>query len=265
MMSLMVNSIDIVFLGYFCSMKEVGLYSATFRLICMILSIQPILSGVFLPIITESAALNPDDQKDSELYLKILFFLALPVISGGVLLAEPLTKFFIGKEYVGSGLIFSLMLPNLLFGGLAIYYTDLKLFAVNRTREFVISVTVGAVCNLVLCLVFIPKWGGIASAVIACLSQFVIAGVAAWFSRDIESPSIWRNMIRPILASGIMIVLLLLVTALAPNTHVLLLIVIGATSYGLCWYALKKTLFTHAIEIHIKAAGAKLGSLIQGS
>jgi len=265
MMILMVDSVGTVILGYFCPMKEVGLYSATDRIIIIMLSFHAILSAVFLPIISESVALNADDHTDSILYIRILFFIALPITFGGILLAEPITKFLIGQEYAGSGLIFTLLLPHILACGLASYYASLKLFAANRNREYVVSFSAGAVCNLVLCLIFIPMWGATAAAVIASLSQFIIVGVAAWYCRNIDSPSIWGYMIRPLLACTVMVVLLLLTNAVAPDTHVLLLIVIAAAIYSLCWYAMGKTVIIRAAEVQLKNLGSKLGSLMFGS
>lgn len=231
LMSMTYDKVDTILLGYYRPMEEVGLYVATYKIMWMAMSFLPILSKVFFPLIAESAVSDQDNQRDSRLYLKILMFLALPLIAGGIVVAEPLTRLIIGDKYAGSGLLLGLLLPNVLAGGLACYYAGMKLVAKNKNREYVIAVTSGAVLNLVLNLIFIPVWGAKAAAVTTCLSQFAVAGMAAWFCRKDTASLLWECSRIPLITSTMMTLSLLTMMALVPNAHIIIIITFGAVTY----------------------------------
>lgn len=233
--SMSYDKIDTIILGYFRPIAEVGVYMATYKIIWMIMSFLPILSTVFFPMVAESVGSAQDSVRNSQLYLKIFTFLAFPLITGGVVLAEPFTRFIIGNDYPGAGLLFSILLPNLLAGGLANYYAGIKLVALNKNKEYAIAVATGAAANLMLNLIFVPYWGAIAAAVVTCLSQFSVAGVAAWFGRKQESPPLWQNVLKPLAISIVMVTILGSVIAFYPEAHVLLLVLIGCTTYFSLW------------------------------
>lgn len=232
-MSMTYDKVDTILLGYFRPMEEVGLYAATYKIMWMVMSFLPILSKVFFPLIAESADNTLDSQRDSRLYLKILMFLALPLIAGGIVVAEPLTLLIIGDKYTGSGLLLILLLPNVLVGGLACYYAGMKLVAKNKNREYVIAVTIGAVLNLVLNLIFIPVWGAKAAAVMTCLSQLAVVGIAAWFCRKDTSSLLWESSKIPLITSTIMTLSLITMMSLVPNAHIFIIITLGAVIYFL--------------------------------
>lgn len=231
LMSMTYDKVDTILLGYFRPMEEVGLYAATYKIMWMVMSFLPILSKVFFPLIAESAVNDQDSQRDSRLYLKILMFLALPLIAGGIVVAEPLIRLIIGDKYAGSGLLLGLLLPNVLAGGLACYYAGMKLVAKNKNREYVIAVTSGAVLNLVLNLIFIPVWGAKAAAVMTCLSQFAVAGIAAWFCRKDTTSLLWECSRIPLITSTMMTLSLFAIMSIVPNAHIIIIISFGAGIY----------------------------------
>lgn len=240
LMSLTYDKVDTILLGYFRPMEEVGLYAATYKIMWMVMSFQPILSRVFFPLIAESAVSSQSSQKDSRLYLKILMFLAFPLVAGGGVVAEPLTRLLVGEKYAGSGLLLALLLPNVLAGGLSSYYAGMKLVAKNRNREYVIAVTSGAVLNLVLNLIFIPIWGAKAAAVITCLSQFAVAGVAAWYGNDADFSELWKACRVPLVLSLVMVFLLLMVKMSMPMLHVLIVVALGGFFYFATWMGIRQ-------------------------
>ncbi len=230
LMLLICDKVDTIMLGYFRPMTEVGLYTATYRLMSMVMSFLPILSTVFFPLIAKQT--RSHDSADSKLYLQFLFLAALPLIAGGMLLAEPLTAFIIGAEYIGAGTVFSFLLPNVLFAGLAGYYSGMRLLALNRNREYLIAVATGALLNVGLNLIAIPLWGGVGAAITTCLSQAAVASVGAWYGRDHRNPRLAGVAMVPFFASGCMIVVLVAVMSLVPDLHVLVLVGLGAIAYA---------------------------------
>lgn len=238
LMSMTYDKIDSIMLGYFRTMEEVGLYAATYKLMWMVMSFLPILSTVFFPLISR-AAVRPSGEfgKEEGAYLRMLFLIALPAMTGGILLADPLTAFVVGREYAGGGTVFAFLLPNVLCGGLATYYAGMRLLALNRNRDYLIAVSAGAALNVGLNLMAIPLLGAVGAAITTCLSQAAVAAAGAWFSRDQPASGIFTMSYAPLVASTCMLVALLAIMSLLPSLHVMLLVGIGVCVYGLAGMA----------------------------
>lgn len=236
LMSMTYDKIDAIMLGYFKTMEEVGLYTATYKLMWMVMSFLPILSAVFFPLIARGSSTDAREaDAESGLYLRLLFLFSMPIIVGGMLLAEPLTALVIGRQFAGAGTLFALLLPNVLFGGLAIYYAGMRLVALHRNREYLLAVSTGAALNVAMNFVAIPFWGSIGAAITTCVSQAAVAGVAAWFGRRAPGPPLTADARVPLGASLIMLIALELIMRLVPNLHVVILVALGASTYGLAW------------------------------
>jgi O-antigen/teichoic acid export membrane protein len=152
-----------------------------------------------------------------------------------MLVSQSLVELVVGSEYGGSGTLFATLLPNVLCGGLAVYYAGIRLVSLNKNREYLIAVTIGAVLNVGLNLIAIPLWGGIGAAITTCLSQAAVAGVGAWFGRRHEGPRLLADATFPLAASICMVVVLKAAMAMFPGLHVLGIVLAGAVIYGLLW------------------------------
>ena len=122
LMSMIYDQIDVIMLKYFRADAELGTYVASYGLMTMAMSFLPILSRVFLPLLSETAARdrnvgshnaetrNADIGNAEKKYLRWLgnatIGLALPIAVGGFILAAPLTQFVFGSQYSGSGTLF---------------------------------------------------------------------------------------------------------------------------------------------------------------
>ncbi len=239
LMSLTYNKLDTILLGYFRPMAEVGVYTASYRFMGMVMSFHPILSRTFLPLVAGDAR-SDAAREHTSLYFRMLTFAAVPLIAGGIFLARPLTALVIGDDYQGSDLLLMLLLPNVLLGGLSSFYAGIKLLALNKNRQYLAAVSVGGVSNLVLNLLLIPRWGAVAAALTTCLSELLVASSAAWFGRTSPSPPLFGALVKPLGASSVMLLCLAGLRALIPGTHVLILVAVGVLVYLSSWYLMRR-------------------------
>ena len=104
LMSMIYDQIDTVMLRYMRSETEVGLYVASYRMMTIAMSFTPILGQVFFPLLSETAG-QDDERENEQRYLSWLWHatigLALPIATGGFILAEPLTRFALGSQFSG--------------------------------------------------------------------------------------------------------------------------------------------------------------------
>jgi len=235
MMSMVYDQIDTVMLRYMRSETEVGLYVASYRMMTIAMSFVPILSQVFFPLLSETTG---QDRENEQRYLRWLgqasVGLALPIATGGFILAEPLTRFVLGSQYIGTGTLFRWLMLTIVAGPLASYFGS-QLIPMGREKKYLVAVVGGALLNVLLNFILIPRYGAIAAAFTTAASQAVVACLNFYFVRDLPRPNLLDVLGLSVTASGLMAFGLLVVRSMLP-VHVVVLIALGALIYALIYW-----------------------------
>jgi O-antigen/teichoic acid export membrane protein len=245
LMSMIYDQIDVVMLKYFRADAELGTYVASYGLMTMAMSFLPILSQVFLPLLSETAAedRNAKNRNADKRYLRWLgngtIGLALPIAVGGFVLAVPITLFVFGSQYSGSGILFRWLMLTIVTGSAA-SYCGAQLIPNGREKKYLVAVLAGALTNVVLNLLLIPKYGALAAAFTTAFSQGVVALMNYYFVKDLTRPPLLSPVAMSLPATCVMAVSLLLVQRIFA-VPVLVLIALGTLAY-LVAYALSLTL-----------------------
>jgi O-antigen/teichoic acid export membrane protein len=236
LMSMIYDQIDTVMLRYMRSETEVGLYVASYRMMMIAMSFTPILGQVFFPLLSETVG---QDHENEQRYLGWLWQasigLALPIATGGFILAEPLSRLALGSQYTGAGTLFRWLMLTIVSGPLASYFGS-QLIPIAREKKYLASVLAGAVVNVILNLFLIPRYGAIAAAFTTAISQAIVALMNYYFVRDLRRPSLLGGLGLSVTASGVMATGLLLARSLLP-LHVVVQVVLGALVYASVYWA----------------------------
>jgi O-antigen/teichoic acid export membrane protein len=235
MMSMIYDQIDTVMLRYMRSEKELGLYVASYSMMAISMSFAFILGQVFFPLLSQTTG---QDRENEQRYLGWLWQasigLALPIATGGFILAEPLTRFVLGSQYTGAAALFRWLTLTIVAGSLASYF-GARLIPIGREKKYLTAVVAGAVANVVLNLFLIPRYGAIAAAFTTAISQAVVAFMNYYFVRDLPRPSLLGALGLSVTASGIMAAALLGVRSVFA-LHVLVLVALGALIYAAVYW-----------------------------
>lgn len=236
MMSMIYDQIDTVMLRYMRSEKELGLYVASYSMMGISLSFAVILGQVFFPLLSQTTG---QDRENEQRYLGWLWQasigLALPIATGGFILAEPLTRFVLGSQYGGAGTLFRWLTLTIVVGSMASYF-GARLIPIGREKKYLTAVVAGAAVNVVLNLFLIPRYGAIAAAFTTAISQAVVAFSNYYFVRDLPWPNLLGALGLSSIASGIMAAALLAVSSVY-SLHVMLQVVLGASVYFSVYWA----------------------------
>jgi O-antigen/teichoic acid export membrane protein len=238
MMSMIYDQIDTVMLRYMRSETEVGLYVASYRMMTIAISFAAILGQVFFPLLSETAGQDHEHQNEQR-YLGWLWQasigLALPIATGGFILAEPLTRFVLGAQYAGTAVLFRWLMLTIIASPVASYFGS-QLIPIAREKKYLYAVVAGAAVNIALNLVLIPRYGAIAAAFTTAISQAAVACMNYYFVRDLPRPSLVGGLGLSVTASGVMAATLLF--ALSVSTlDVLVQIALGALVYAAVYWA----------------------------
>ena len=236
MMSMIYDQIDTVMLRYLRSEAEVGLYVASYRLMTMSMSFAPVLGMAFFPLLSETTGQDPENEQRYLGWLgQASLGLALPIATGGFILAEPLTRFVLGVQYLGTAILFRWLMLTVVAGPLASYFGS-QLIPGGREKKYLYAVAAGAMVNVVLNLFLIPRYGAIAAAFTTAISQAVVAFMNYHFSRDLPRPSLRKALGISVTASAAMAAGLVLTRSVV-TLHVLVLVALGALVYACVYWA----------------------------
>lgn len=230
LMSMVYDQIDVVMLKYLRPDAELGAYVASYGLMTMAMSFLPILSQVFMPLLSGTAGQDPIAEKR---YLRWLGHatvgLAMPIAVGGFILAGPLTRFILGGQYAGSEILFRCLMLTMLAGPAA-SYCGAQLIPNGRERKYLVSVLAGAAANVVLNLLFIPKYGAVAAAFTTAFSQVLVAFLTYCFAKDLTRPPLLGAVALSLPATCAMAASVVAFRTLF-QVHVLALVTMGGMAY----------------------------------
>jgi O-antigen/teichoic acid export membrane protein len=202
----MIN-IDMLFIGWFRSAHELGLYGAIQRPLQLLYIIPTLLGTGLFPIV--SRVVHEKDAERNRLIteksLAATILVALPLTAGGIITGQPLLELLFGSAYAGAAPTFRLLLLTVpfFFPGVLIANT---IFAHDAQRVFVLTTALGAGANVILDYLLIPRYG-IAGSAVATVIALGLMICANWVRlRQIAPFALLPHLPRILTAAALMAV-----------------------------------------------------------
>jgi O-antigen/teichoic acid export membrane protein len=130
--------------------------------------------GLVMPLLSESINLLPRFRQIFQRSFDLLFVFAWPLAFGVFMLAGPIISLLGGNEYNESVVV----LQILMFAVVAIFSSTLfsySLVSLNQQKKLLFISAFGAVFNLVINLIFIPRYSYLAVAWASLLTEVLVA------------------------------------------------------------------------------------------
>jgi O-antigen/teichoic acid export membrane protein len=165
--------IDQVMLGEMAGNEEVGIYSVAVRLAEVWLFIPTAIYWSVFPSIVEAKGGGNEElfyerlQKLYNLMALSAYTIALPV----TLLAQWLVPLLFGEAYARGGLMLAVLVWANIFMGLEMARSAF-LTAMNWTRIYLLTVSLGCLLNIVLNFFLIPIYGGLGAVLASILAYW---------------------------------------------------------------------------------------------
>lgn len=171
------TNIDSVMIAFWNNPTVLGLYAAAQKPISLLYVIPSFLSISLFPFISRIIS---DSRKDTgniiEKSSRLSFAVALPIVLGGIMLAGPLLRVTFGDEYIGAMLTFQILLLTLIPAFPGAVFSDV-IVAEDRQKVFIKSTAFGAMTNVILNFILIPKYGITGSAMATLVAQIVMNSI----------------------------------------------------------------------------------------
>ncbi|HAL55527.1 MAG TPA: hypothetical protein DCP63_03340 [Bacteroidetes bacterium] len=164
-------NLDSVLLGFLKGAREVGLYTASYKIVLLLTIVPNLLLSSFLPALSRQ-----DEGQHPALreYVRTMIILGIPVGFVGYFAAEAILTTMFGSSYAGAATALQILLFNVSFVFVSMAFAN-PLIAWDKNKVYLKVVSFGAAANVVLNLILIPPFGIVGAAIATLCSEGVVA------------------------------------------------------------------------------------------
>lgn len=167
------TNLDSVMLGYRSNEYSLGIYSASSKMIHLVLGIVTSLGAVLLPRIS-NYIINKQEKELKEILentLTFLLALSVPCVIGIILTADEIIKIFSGNEFIEAVKTMRILSPVIFFIAFSNFLGIQILYPRGEEKKVLYSVIVGAIINFSLNWLLIPKYAQNGAAVATVIAE----------------------------------------------------------------------------------------------
>lgn len=227
--------IDTVMLSLIKGTIAVGWYSASYRLMEVLLFLPGVFTTAIFPVFSSFYVSSRDSLKFSyQKSIKYLTIISLPIAVGTTFLSNEIIMLIYSNSFAPSIIILQILIwtipitfLNYIFGSI--------LPAMDKQTVLLKITFISMVSNVVLNLIFIPRFSYLGAAVVTVLTEMLIAGLSFYsISKSFHKVPLHKIIIKPSIACAVMALFLISV-----KLNLFVMILSGATIYFIVLFALK--------------------------
>jgi len=195
---------DIIILSWYFDAALVGLYGAAYKILEILVSFPAMYLGLLLPFF--SRWWRVADRDKLKIYIShsfdLAWVLAVPLIVLGIFISRPAMSLVAGVEFAGAGLWLKLLLlaaAFIFFGQLFGYV----LVSVGQQKLQLKIFLLVAVLAVTAYLIFIPRFGAWAAALITIAAELLAAVLLGWQVRRRVGWQVAQSKFWPVAGLGV--------------------------------------------------------------
>lgn len=166
--------IDTILLSLIKGQEIVGIYSAAYRLIIVLLSIPVVMGVVVFPIMSRFHVSSKKSlEKIFKKFLKLIIVIGVPIAVGTTILAKKIILLIYGEQFIGSIIALQILIWSLV---LTFARSPIERLLESSNRQ--LSVTkifiLGVIFNVTLNIIFIPLFSYVGAAIITVFTDIFV-------------------------------------------------------------------------------------------
>lgn len=231
-------------IGWMSSKTEVGLYENADRIVKMSLAVLTATGVVMLPRISNTFA-KGDNKKVKEYIIKSLNFvsyLSIPITFGLIGISKQFVPWFFGNEFTKSIDLIIILSPMLISVSWSNVIGIQYMIPTGKSNEFTLSVTGGAVVNLILNMFLIKNLYSVGAAISTLVAETFVTVIQIFLIRkEINVFTFFKDLIKYIIAGLVMMLSIISIGNILGVSikTTLIQITIGAVIYFLILFITK--------------------------
>ena len=232
---------------------EVGYYEQSQKIIKIAMTLVTSLGTVMFPRIANSYANN--DKVSIEKHMmnsfRFVFLLGMPIMFGIIGISKGMIPWFFGDGFEKVFPNMVIISPIIVIIGLSTIMGTQYLLSTNRQGQLTISVIIGAVVNILLNILFIPKWLSIGAAIGTVIAESVVTIYQIYILRkEFKFKMILRISLTYVVSSLAMLFVVVIMDMYLKDTMIntILQILVGGMVYVSCLFLQKEVLLLTIIK-----------------
>lgn len=180
------TNLDTVMLGFMKTDTDVGYYNAAVKIKTILVSLVTSLGTVLLPRLSfyvESGKMEEFRRMVAKA-LNFVLLIAFPLTIYFIFYAKESILLLSGNEFLGSVLPMQVIMPTVILIGITNVLGIQVLVPIGKENKVLISVIVGAVVDLILNVIFIPKYAAAGAALGTLAAEVAVLIVQVIYLRD---------------------------------------------------------------------------------
>lgn len=167
---------DKVMLGLISQINEVGFYAGSEKILNIPMIFVTSLGTVMIPRISNIVNSMHNSESDSYMHKSILFvmFISSSMCLGIVAVADVFVPVFFGTGFEKCIILLTILMPSCLFMAFANVIRTQYLIPHEMDWQFAVSLLMGAIINLVMNLILIPKHASVGAAFGTLITEIVV-------------------------------------------------------------------------------------------
>ena len=167
---------DKIMLGRMSEINEVGFYEQAEKIISVPMGFIAAMGTVMLPRISNLVAKGDNETIKRYMHysLKFMMFLAFPLCFGIIAISETFIPLFLGDGFIKSSTLVNLLAITIIFLSFSNILITQYLVPREKDKIYIISVIGGAVTNLIINAILIPKFYSIGACIGTIAAEFFV-------------------------------------------------------------------------------------------
>lgn len=184
------NIMDKLMLGWFSEDEEVAFYTYAERIVTIPTTLILALDNVIMPRMSNLYAVEGETGKVRYLMDNVMLFAMFMAAAMGFGLAgvsDVFAPWFYGSAFTRCGYFILLLSPVIIFKAWAGALRTQFIIPTGRDKVYVVSLTAGAIVNLILNALLIPKISGVGAIIGTLAAEFAVCFIQFyWCRKDID-------------------------------------------------------------------------------
>ena len=200
------TSVDTLMLGFINGDRAVGLYDIAVKAKTVLLSLINAVSAVIFPRLSFYVSTN--DKKAYDLTLRksiaLLMDISIPMAMFFLVESQSVVLLLGGKNYIDSTLAMQILMPILVFSGFSNITGNQILLPHNKDIDYLVAVLIGALTDVVLNAMLMPRYSLYGAAAATFIAEFVEMMVQIVQSKQYLKNNIdYAEMIKTIICTAV--------------------------------------------------------------
>lgn len=216
---------DKTMIGSIASTTELGFYENAEKIINIPGSFITALGTVMLPYMSKNHD-EDEDKFNKKLYnsFKLCLCFIVPMVFGLLAVGDTFSSLFFGPEFYKSGNIIRILSIGVLFTSIANVIRTNYLIPKEKDKIYVTSTILGAIFNLILNCIFIPRYGAYGACIGTLTAEFIVMFYQIIMVRkNIPLLDLIKLLISYLVKGLVIFIILIIISLLIKNELILLI------------------------------------------